>query len=486
MVFALLMIVAGLWLGSISLGEQGRMMKDFGLVAVTVFGLIVAVFVAAGLVHKEVEKRTVFVLFSKPVSRSAFIAGKFVGLCGTMAVVLAGMGLFLFALVWIVAGQASGMVLLAMRHDLRAAPAVMAVTIFFSTLGSAILATVLGICVFVAGQLSHNVLSLTRLGKNPVTEALSWVVYVIVPNFSAVDVKAGAVGEQALAWGQIGLWTAYLLAYVVVALALGAADLPPQGVLIVLKRFVAIVAVAACAAGVVAYQATRPARAPANPRVFVPSPGFFLDFSPSFRTSIADAYYLNMVQYYGEHVKGDGRLDSLPAMVWLVTGLSPHFTRAYLFGAFALIDARRPDVSYEILQNGLRENPGDWRFPSYLGFFAYTFGEQQGQGAHRRATGTRRPPPSREAPPYLKRLAAALLAKGGETEKAIVMWGQVYADGDKYSRQKAVDRRWTRSSPTSKTGAHEGAGAAGRHHAEGRVRPADRRAVQRVPSDGPA
>ena len=64
-VFALIMIVGGLWLGSISLGEQGRMMKDFGLVAVTFFGLIVAVFVAAGLVHKEVEKRTVFVLFSQ-------------------------------------------------------------------------------------------------------------------------------------------------------------------------------------------------------------------------------------------------------------------------------------------------------------------------------------------------------------------------------------------------------------------------------------
>ena len=55
-------------------------MMDFGLVAVTLFGLIVAVFIAAALVRKEVEKRTVFVLFSKPVSRAAFIAGKFVGL----------------------------------------------------------------------------------------------------------------------------------------------------------------------------------------------------------------------------------------------------------------------------------------------------------------------------------------------------------------------------------------------------------------------
>ena len=142
----------------------------------------------------------------------------------------------------------------------------MAVTIFFSTLGSAILASVLGICVFVAGQLSHNVLSLTRLGKNAVTEALSWVVYVIVPNLSAVDVKAGVVGEQTLAWGQIGLWTAYLLAYMVVVLALADAGLPPQGVLSVLQAGRSPSSlVLLCAAGVVAYQATRPARRAGEP-----------------------------------------------------------------------------------------------------------------------------------------------------------------------------------------------------------------------------
>jgi ABC-type transport system involved in multi-copper enzyme maturation permease subunit len=219
-VFALVMMAGALWLGSISLGEQARMMKDFGLVAVTLFGLIVAVFIAAGLVHKEVEKRTVFILFSKPVSRAAFITGKFIGLCVTMAVVLVGMGVFLFLLVWLVAGDPSGMILAAVAMIYVQLLAIMAVTIFFSTLGSAILASVLGICVFIAGQLSHNVLALTRLGHNIVTEALSWVVYVIVPNLSAVDVKAGVVGEDTLAWGEIGLWTVYLLAYVVVVLAL--------------------------------------------------------------------------------------------------------------------------------------------------------------------------------------------------------------------------------------------------------------------------
>jgi tetratricopeptide (TPR) repeat protein len=205
----------------------------------------------------------------------------------------------------------------------------------------------------------------------------------------------------------------------------------------VFRRIVVIVVVVACAAGVVAYQASRPAKAPASPRVFVPSPRFFLDFSPSFRTSIADAYYLNMVQYFGEHVNGDGRLDSLPQMVELVTRLSPHFARAYLFGAFALIDAGRPDLSYKILQKAVKENPHNWRYPAYLGFFAYKYGTGKNKDVLA-AQWYQKAAAIPGSPDYLPRLAAALMTKGGDTEKAILMWGQVYIAGDKYSHRRAV------------------------------------------------
>jgi len=205
------------------------------------------------------------------------------------------------------------------------------------------------------------------------------------------------------------------------------------------RRAVAVVVVLACAAGVVAYQATRPGRAAADPHVFVPSPKFFLDFSPSFRTSIADAYYLNMVQYYGEHLKS-GRLESMPAMADLVTALSPHFIRPYSFGAFALTDAGRPDLSVNLLEKGFAANPDDYAFPAYLGYFSYQYGT--GSKQENDAAGSRwyqRAAAIPGSPAYLLRLAAVLAGKGGEEEKAIVMWGQVYAGGDKYSRQKAVD-----------------------------------------------
>jgi hypothetical protein len=207
----------------------------------------------------------------------------------------------------------------------------------------------------------------------------------------------------------------------------------------VLKRAAGVVLVLLCAVGVVAYQATRPDRAPAGARAFVPSPAFFLDFSPSFRTTIADAYYLQMVQYYGEHLQ-NGALESMPAMVDLVTSLSPHFKRAYIFGAFALTDAGRPDLSVKLLEKGFAANPDDYMFPAFLGYFAYQYGpgtKQQNDAAgsewYRKAAAI---PGS---PPFLLRLAAVLAGKGGEAEKAVVMWGQVYSGGDKYSRQKAVD-----------------------------------------------
>jgi tetratricopeptide (TPR) repeat protein len=205
----------------------------------------------------------------------------------------------------------------------------------------------------------------------------------------------------------------------------------------VLRRVLAVALVVLCAAGVVAYQVTRPEKAPADPRVFVPSPGFFLDFSPSFRTTIADVYYLQMVQYYGEHVKSDGRLDSLPQMADLVTTLSPHFTRAYLFAAFALIDAGRVDASYELLKRGFKENPDDWHFPAYLGFFVYRYGQGETKDLVA-ADWYQKAAAIPGSPSYLPRLAAVLATKGGDTEKAIVMWGQAYTSGDKYARDKAV------------------------------------------------
>jgi len=204
------------------------------------------------------------------------------------------------------------------------------------------------------------------------------------------------------------------------------------------RRVVLALVALACVAAVVGFQVTRPAKAAGDPRVFVPSPHFYEKLSPSYRTSIADLYWLGIVQYYGEHIEGDRRLDSVPAMLDLVTALSPRFIEPYLFSTFALADAGQPQTAYDLLERGYRANPRNWRLPYQLGFLAYT----NGKGKEKALTAARwfeiaSGLPGR--PAFMPRLAADMLRKGGEREKAIIMWGPIYTEGDKFARQKTVE-----------------------------------------------
>ena len=84
--FAVLLIGSSYLIGQLTAGQDVKIIKDLGLAATSVFGLFIAIFIGIGLVSKEVERRSIYALLSKPVSRSQFIAGKYAGLVLTLAV----------------------------------------------------------------------------------------------------------------------------------------------------------------------------------------------------------------------------------------------------------------------------------------------------------------------------------------------------------------------------------------------------------------
>ena len=90
--FVLIIIASAILLGDLTDGHEARTIVNIGLNAMLVFGAFIAIFVGVGLVSKEIEKRTVFAIFAKPVGRSEFIVGKYLGLCLTLAVNVAVMG----------------------------------------------------------------------------------------------------------------------------------------------------------------------------------------------------------------------------------------------------------------------------------------------------------------------------------------------------------------------------------------------------------
>ena len=88
--FAVLLIAASLLLGQLTAGQEVKIIKDLGLAAISLFGLFIAIFIGIGLVSKEVERRSIYALLAKPMSRAELILGKYLGLVSTLTVNVVG------------------------------------------------------------------------------------------------------------------------------------------------------------------------------------------------------------------------------------------------------------------------------------------------------------------------------------------------------------------------------------------------------------
>src|SRR5215216_1827898 len=84
--FAVFLIGISIVLADLSIMEHHRIVTDIGLASINVVGVIIAIFVGIGLVSKEIERRTAFVILAKPISRARFIVGKYLGLVLTLGI----------------------------------------------------------------------------------------------------------------------------------------------------------------------------------------------------------------------------------------------------------------------------------------------------------------------------------------------------------------------------------------------------------------
>src|SRR5579864_2294272 len=91
--FALLLVATAPLLGQISIGVQRVLLVNLSLTAISIFGTVISIFVGISLVSKEIEKRTLYPVLSRPVGRGEFIVGKYFGLSGTLLVNTAAMAL---------------------------------------------------------------------------------------------------------------------------------------------------------------------------------------------------------------------------------------------------------------------------------------------------------------------------------------------------------------------------------------------------------
>jgi ABC-type transport system involved in multi-copper enzyme maturation permease subunit len=221
LLFAVLLLLVSAVASTLTLGEMHRISSDLGLTAMEAMGSLIAVFLGAGAIAGDVERRVLYPIVAKPVSRAEYLLGRYLGLAGTLLLNLLVMSATL-ALVLVLQEGSARPLDLALLSAVAAIGVqylvVAAIAVFFSSVTTTTLAAIFGLAVTLAGRLSNDLRTLwTGEGSG-----VGRVIWYLLPNLSALSLNESVVYRtppRAEAW----LAVPYALLYAGAALAIAAA-----------------------------------------------------------------------------------------------------------------------------------------------------------------------------------------------------------------------------------------------------------------------
>ncbi len=219
--FAFIMIAAAVLVGQISLGIEYLVIINLGLTAISVFGLMMAIFIGVGLVYKEMDKRTLYVLLSKPIRRWEFLAGKFAGLVCTLAVNTALMTLGLVAVLFYVSRALPKdvhIVIIAIYFILLKLALVTALALLFSCFSTPLLSMLFTLGLYITGVFSQDIRDIGRISESAALDSLATLLYYLLPNFRNFNAIAAAAHGRAIPAGLVLENSVYAAGYITVVL----------------------------------------------------------------------------------------------------------------------------------------------------------------------------------------------------------------------------------------------------------------------------
>jgi ABC-type transport system involved in multi-copper enzyme maturation permease subunit len=214
-VFVLLLVACAPLFGQISIGLERLILVNVGLSSISLFGAIIAILIGIGLVSKEIEKKTLYTILSRPVRRWEFIVGKYFGLLLTLVVNTGLMTVGLY------------IALLATNHGLHRGDALLlaaiyfiilqfmimvALTLLFSSFSTPIFSALFAFALFVIGTFAEDLKNFAAMSHGATSWLATGAAY-LVPNFASLNVISQVAHEQALSGSLILSNTLYALLY---------------------------------------------------------------------------------------------------------------------------------------------------------------------------------------------------------------------------------------------------------------------------------
>lgn len=217
-VFGVVILCGSFIVGPLSLGEQTRITQDIGLAAISILSFLIAILIGTGIVYREIERRTIYTVVSKPVSRWQFIVGKFLGLNATVTVLVIMMTVVLIIASWIAGGSFQPQLLTAVLLTWMELTLLTALSILMSTLCSPILGAIFTLMLYFVGHTSADLKDLaSRFGSTSVKIA-SNVIYYTLPNLEYLNIRSKVIHGVDVEPGYVAFASSYALLYTIVFL----------------------------------------------------------------------------------------------------------------------------------------------------------------------------------------------------------------------------------------------------------------------------
>jgi ABC-type transport system involved in multi-copper enzyme maturation permease subunit len=219
--FVLLLLASAPLFGQISIGLEKLILINVGLSAISLFGVIIAILIGIGLVYKEIEKKTLYTILSRPVRRWEFIVGKYLGLVLTLVVnaVFMTAGFYAALLIFghgLTKGDAA--LLVAIYFIVLQLLMITAMTLLFSSFSTPIFSAVFAFAFFVIGTMSDDLRGFAAAAKGATKWLVTAAAY-LVPDLSSLNVISQVAHENPIGGKLVVFNTIYAVLYSAAALA---------------------------------------------------------------------------------------------------------------------------------------------------------------------------------------------------------------------------------------------------------------------------
>lgn len=197
--FAAVCILFSRILALLTVGDRAKIIMDVGLASLSLFGVLMAILIGTGLVYKEIDKRTIYTLLSKPIQRYQFLLGKYLGLLLTLFVMLALMSLIFLVFILLHRYPIGGSFFGAILFIFVELCLITAVALLFSCFSTPILSTLFSLSFYLIGHITWGLETLINKIPQGVVKALARFLYIFLPDLENFNFKTEVVHHLPIA-----------------------------------------------------------------------------------------------------------------------------------------------------------------------------------------------------------------------------------------------------------------------------------------------